>query len=127
MLSRISTSRGESGAKIGRRLLAVDGQLAELLEHPAGHGRLGEDLVVDEVLAAGHAADDRHQVVRGDVLEDERRRAGLDGVEQGVLVLVDGQDDDSRRLGSSRLIRWVVSIPPGAGRERSMRMMSGDS
>ena len=28
--------------------------------------------------------------------------------------------------GSSRLIRWVVSMPPGAGSERSMRMMSGD-
>src|SRR5437867_2101228 len=28
--------------------------------------------------------------------------------------------------GSSRLIRWVVSMPPGAGSERSIRMMSGD-
>jgi hypothetical protein len=28
--------------------------------------------------------------------------------------------------GSSRLIRWVVSMPPGGGIERSMRMMSGE-
>ena len=27
--------------------------------------------------------------------------------------------------GSSRLTRWVVSMPPGAGSERSMRMTSG--
>jgi hypothetical protein len=27
--------------------------------------------------------------------------------------------------GSSRLIRWVVSMPPGAGSERSMRITSG--
>src|SRR5437868_8203601 len=35
-------------------LLAVDGQLAELLEHARGDGRLREDLVVDEELALGH-------------------------------------------------------------------------
>ena len=29
------------------------------------------------------------------------------------------------QAGSSRLIRWVASIPPGAGSDRSIRMMSG--
>ena len=40
------------------------------------------------------AADDRDEVVRADILEDERGRAGLDRVEQGVLVLVDREHDD---------------------------------
>jgi hypothetical protein len=40
-------------------VLAVDGQLAELLEDARRDGRLGEDLVVDEVLAADDAPDDR--------------------------------------------------------------------
>ena len=59
---------------------------------------LGEDLVVDEVLAGEDAADDRDEVVGSDVLEDERRGPGLDGVEERLLVLVDGEDDDPGRL-----------------------------
>ena len=69
-------------------LLAVDGQLAELLEDARRDRRLREDLVVDQVLAGDDAADDRDEVVRADVLEDERGGAGLDRVEQRVLVLV---------------------------------------
>src|SRR5436309_7921160 len=79
------------------RFLSVDRQLAELLEDAARDGRLGEDLVVDQVLAGDDAADDRDEVVGTDVLEDERGRACLYGVEQGVLVLGGGQDDDSGR------------------------------
>ena len=71
-----------------RGLLAVDGELAELLEHATGHRGAGEDLVVDEVLAGVDPADDGDQVLGADVLEDERRRPGLDGIEQLVLVLL---------------------------------------
>src|SRR5450759_53504 len=85
------------GREDRRGFLAVDGKLAELLEDAAGDGRLGKDLVVDEVLARCDAADDRNQVGRGHVLEDERGRACLDGVEESVLVLVDCQNDDPRR------------------------------
>ena len=42
------------------------------------------------------AADDRDQVVGADVLEDERGRAGLDRLEELVLVLGDGEGDDAR-------------------------------
>ena len=97
MLSRISTSRGRQRREDRRGLLAVDRQLAELLEDPRRDGRLGEDLVVDQELAEGDAADDRDEVVGPDILEDERRRAGLDRVEQRVLVLVDGEHDDPGR------------------------------
>jgi len=38
-----------------------------------------------------------NQIVRGDVLEDERSRTGLDGVEEGVFVLADRKNDDPRR------------------------------
>src|SRR5664280_2540362 len=78
----------------GRRFLAVDRQLAELLEDAARHGRLREDLVVDEVLAARDAADDGNEIVGGDVLENEGGCPGLDGVEKGVFVFADGEDDD---------------------------------
>ena len=118
MLSRISTSRGESGAKIGCASDAVDGQLAELLEDAAGDRRLGEDLVVDEVLAGADAPDDGDQVGRVDVLEDVRRGAGLDGVEQLVLVVVAGEHDDAgvRQLALQALGRLdAVRAPAGRG------------
>src|ERR1035437_4170586 len=51
-------ARRERGEDRGR-FLAVDGQLGELLENSARDGGLGENLVVDEVLAVGDAADDR--------------------------------------------------------------------
>src|SRR6266508_59681 len=86
-------ARGERGED-GRGLLPIDGQLAEFLEDPAGDRRLGEDLVVDQVLAQEDTPDDRDQVVRTDVLEDEGGGTRLDRIEQGVLVLVDRQDDD---------------------------------
>src|SRR6478735_4739682 len=78
-------------------VLAVDRKLAELLQDPGRDGWLGEDLVVDEVLAADHPPDDRDEVVRADVLEDERRGARLDRVEQRVLVLRLGEHDDPAR------------------------------
>ena len=81
----------------GRGFLAVDRQLAELLEHARGHGRAGEDLVVDQVLAGADATDDRDEIIRADVLEDERGGARLDRLEQLVLVLGDGKGDDARR------------------------------
>ena len=85
------------GRKDRRGFLAVDGKLAELLEDTAGDGRLGKDLVVDQVLSGRDAADDRNQVIRGHVLEDEGGRACLYRVKERVLVLVDGQNDDPRR------------------------------
>src|SRR4051795_4551191 len=39
-------------------ILPVDGQLAELLEDARGDGRLGEDLVIDQILAADDTSDD---------------------------------------------------------------------
>src|SRR4051794_25642547 len=77
-----------------RRILPVDRELAELLEDARGDGGLREHLVVDEVLAADDTPDDRDEVVGTDVLEDERRGAGLDRVEEGVLVLRLGEHDD---------------------------------
>src|SRR6185312_14438605 len=99
-------------------LLAVDGQLAELLEDARGDRRLREDLVVDQVLARVDAADDRDEIVRADVLEDERRGARFDRVEQRVLVLADRQDDDRgrRQLALDPLRR----LDAAGGRQREV-------
>src|SRR5438034_10357716 len=69
-------------------LLAVDRELAELLEDARRDGRLGEHLVVDEELALRDAADDEDEVVGADVLDHERGGAGLDRGEERLLVLV---------------------------------------
>src|SRR5262245_13911202 len=92
----LDLARGER-REDGRGLLAVHRQLAELLEDTRRDRRLREDLVVDQVLAADDATDDRDEVVGTDVLEDERGGAGLDRVEERVLVLADREDDDPRR------------------------------
>ena len=97
---------------------------------------LAEHLVVDQVLAGDDAADDHHEVFGRDVLEDERRRAGLDGVEQRVLVLFGRQDDDRRRgelpldpLGrldaAGRGQREVHEDHVGVGRERRVHRRPG--
>src|SRR6185436_4159181 len=49
----LDLARGERSEDRGR-ILAVDGELTELLEHARGDGRLREDLVVDEVLPTDH-------------------------------------------------------------------------
>src|SRR5215213_7326866 len=50
-------------------LLAVDGQLAELLEDSGRDRRLREHLVVDQELALRHTPDDVDQVFGADVLD----------------------------------------------------------
>src|SRR4029077_3411558 len=57
----LDLARGERGEDRGG-LLAVDRELAELLEDARRNRRLREDLVVDQELAAGDAPDDRDEV-----------------------------------------------------------------
>ena len=76
---------------------ALDDELAKLPQDPRGKGGARERDFVNRVLAVRDPAHDRDQIVRVDVLSDERGGACFERLDQCVLVLVGRQDHDGRR------------------------------
>ena len=91
-LEDLGLAAGQDGVLGRRRRLAADGDPAgaQCLEE------LGRDRGGDRRLAAHHAADVLEQLLRADVLEQVAVGAGLDRLEQVVVVLGHGEHDDRR-------------------------------
>ena len=74
---------------------------------------------------AGNVTDRPDQLVRGGVLQDVATRPGLDGAEDDLVVVVDGEHDDLRgRPAPSLTSRGMTSSPCMPGIWRSSSTMS---
>jgi hypothetical protein len=71
------------------------GEFAELIEHAGGDEGAGEDVLVDQVFAAGDFADQLDDLFGFDVFGAVGGGADADGVEELFVVLVHSQDDDA--------------------------------
>ena len=103
---------------VGADSAARAGELADDPERRRGR---------DRGLAPGDRLEHRPQLSRLEVLEQVAAGAGLDRLEQVVLVLGHGEHDDRDRGMVARLMRRVASSPDEPGIRTSIRTTSGSS